>query len=560
MTVQGKLNRRRFLAVGATATSLGLLAACAPAAQPSPTQAPKATEPPKPAATQAPAAATTKPAATAAATQAPAATKAAAGPKKGGTFTLARTAGIQSFKPHNMELGHYGYMRALYSTLIHYDANLKPQPELAEKWDFSADGKTMTLKLRQGVKFHSGREFTSADVKGTWEYTTTEPTVTMRTLFQSIKAVETPDKYTAVLKFDSVNPGIYDALDVLYIVDKAKIADSASTADGTGPFKLDKYIPNDRAEFVPFADYWDKGKPYLDRYILRQIPDNASLVINLESGAVDAAWQPAYSDIVRLKGSGGKFVADMGAKGTAMFNLAVNVKVEPFTNKKVRQAMAWCIDRARFSKTIMQGLVEPTCLMWPSHSWGYAKDLEGKIGFDTEKAKALLKEAGLEKGFETEIVTASKRGFGYGELPQMIQADLAKIGVKAKVTDLEPAQYTAQFLNKGDFQLAVHTYARLNRDPGSLVTAAKAFYTDKEGGWCHYENSLYDDLRKEMQATLDQAKRQATARKIQELMLDESFVNPVTFQERAWLYGGYVKGFAYDMDNVPFVSEIWLDK
>jgi peptide/nickel transport system substrate-binding protein len=554
------LTRRAFL-TGATAAALGLASACGSTGQPTPTTAaqPSAVKP----AAQVPAAPTMvpPPVATAAPTQAPAAAAKPAGPKKGGTFTMAYTPGITEFNPVNLVTGHYAFQRALFNTLAHYDAQLNLQPELATKWDFSADGKSLTLKLREGVKYHTGREFTSADVKASWEFATGDDKTTMRSLFKTITQVETPDKYSVVMRFASINPSILDALDVLYMIDKEQIADRAKSASGTGPFKLDKFIPNDRAEFVANKDYWDAGKPYLDRYVIRTIPDVAAMAVNLESAAVDAVWQPSNIDLVRLGSqSGGKFIADMGAPGAAMFNLAINVKREPFTDKRVRQAMAWSIDRARFCRTTLQSLVEPTCLMWPKHSWAYFPDLEGKLGYNLDKARALLKEAGLEKGFDTEMTVSQKRYFGSLDLAQILQNDVKPLGVNIKISDIEAAQYDAQVVNKGDHNMTVITFGRLNRDPGTLVTSAKAFYVEKEGTWTHFESQAYEDLRVEMQSTLDREKRKVTARKLQELVLDECFTNSIAYQQRAWAYASYVKGFTYDMDNAPFVMEMWLDK
>ncbi|MHB1133982.1 MAG: ABC transporter substrate-binding protein [Chloroflexota bacterium] len=560
-----QVTRRRFLVLSGSAAGVGLLAACATPAQPAPTQAPKAAEPTpvKPAAQvpSVPQLPVATAAATTAPTQAPAATKAAGTPKTGGTFTMAKTQGIDDFNPMNIRPGHFAHMRAAYNTLAHYDDNLNLQPELAEKWAFTSDGKTFTINLRQGVKFHSGREFTSADVKATWEFCTTNEWVTLRSMYKNITAVETPDKYTAVFKFNAVFPGTYDIMDTMYIIDKETSADLNKTAIGTGPFKLDKYVPNDRAEFVPNKDYWEKGKPYLDRYVIRFIPDVSTLAINLESGAVDCIWQPSWRDLPRLGAqSGGKYIVDMGTPGANMYDIAINTKWEQFADKRVRQAVAWSIDRARFAKNTLVGMVEPTNLMWPNISWGYQKDMEGKIGYNLEKAKDLLKQAGFDKGFDAEMIMASKSSYGLSEMGQMLQADLAKIGINGKLTDLETQAYQTRLQQKKDWPIAIHTYGRCNRDPGSLLTGAIAYYPEKDGGWTRLENAEYDKLRVDVNTMLEREKRVPLLRRVQEIWLDECATNVVAPQQRPWSYASYVKGFALDHDNSPFIAGFWLEK
>ena len=538
-----QLTRRDFLATCATLTAAGLLVACAPTSQPSPPPAQPTAA--LPASQQPPAAAPTVK---------------STGPKKGGTLTMARTIRLVEFNPLNTVGGHNAFMRAMFNTLLQYDEKLQPQPQLAEKWDLSADGKVITLKLRQGVKFHSGREFTSADVKFTHEYASQDEVVQLRSSYREIKKVETPDKYTVVLSFDKVNPGLFDTLDMMYIIDKETFADRSKTAIGTGPFKLEKFVPNDRVEMVAFKDYWDTGKPYLDGYVAREIPDLASIMINLEAGAIDCVQAPSAVDMPRLKAAGDKYVIDMGSPGQEMFNLAINVKAPPFTDKRVRRAMAWSIDRARLCRTALGGLVEPTCLMWPTHSWAYFKDLEGKVGYDLDKAKALLKEAGLEKGFETEILSSTKRGVGFMDLAQMLQADLKKIGVNAKITDAEEAVFQAR-MNSADIVMATHSYGRANRDPGMLMAGAKAWYNEKEGNWTRWNSDVWDGLRKDLNSTLDKEKRLPIARKLQEMALDECFTNPIAAGLRGmWAYTGYVKGFSYDLSNTINPVGIWLDK
>ena len=457
-------------------------------------------------------------------------------------------------------VGQQPYFASLYNRLAHYDDKLVLQPELAEKWIFSADGKSLSLKLREGVKFHTGREFTSADVKSTIEFAQTNEKVSMRTMYQLIKKVETPEKYVVNLGFDGITPSANDILDTLYIIDIQSVADLPKYGVGTGPFKVDKYIPNDRVEYAAFKDYWDRGKPYIDRWVQRVIPDAAALSINLESGELDCAWRLSNQDALRLRDQGGKYAVSTGTPGYGMFDFCLRVDLDPFTNKKVRQAFALSIDRSRFCKTILQGLVQPTTLMWATHSWAYFKDLEGKNDFNLDKAKALLAEAGLANGFEVEMITASKRTFGLGPMAEIVQADLAKIGIKVKLSDLETTVYDNR-MNKGDFVTMAHAYGRANRDPGSMLTGAKPWMNGfKEGNWTHYESAEWAKLREQLNSTLDMEKRKGTARQIQEMALDECFTIPVAPAVPIFAYKTYVKNFAVNMENSMLLGEIWLDK
>ena len=566
-SLRKNLSRRDFLMLGAASAAVVLSQACAqqaPAAKPTsapaaapPTQAAPAVPTPTSAA-QVPAVNVGLAAPTAAPTQAAAQAAKPAGAKKGGTFTVAKPTPMREFDPFQVGPGHYTWIRAFWNTPVRYDAQLNPQPELAESWAFSPDNLEMTLHLRHGVKFHSGREFNSSDVKATVEFASGDALASLQGMYQTIKEVATPDPYTAVLKFDKVQPGIFDMLDGLYIIDKETIDQRTKTAVGTGPYKMAKYTPNDSVETVAFSDYWEAGKPYIEKFIVRQIPDLSAMAINLESGVVDAAWNVNYPDLTRLRDTG-KFTMDLGAPGAFKFSLELNCKRAPLDNKKVRQALAWATDRKRFCETGLYSLVPPTPLLWPEHSWAYFKDLESSMGFDLEKAKQLLAESGVPNGFDLEILGASGTGPGHGPLMQIIQSDLKKLGINATIADLDVSQ-TDDRRNKADYQATIHTFGRGNRDPGSVFVGTKSLYSAKEGGWTNIDSAEYDRLRAELQSTLDREPRKATARKLQELLFDECFNNPVAYQPRAWLLAPYVKGLAYNMDNTPFVADMWLDK
>ncbi|MCC7370815.1 MAG: ABC transporter substrate-binding protein [Chloroflexi bacterium] len=564
--------RREFLMLGGATVAVVLSQACsqpsapaakptaAPAVQVAPTTPPQVPKSALQQATAAPAG-QAAPVATQAAAAAPAKPTAAPAPanvRRGGTLTVAKPSPMREFDPFQVSPGHYTWMRAIWNSPVHYDAALTPQPELAESWQFSPDNLEMTLRLRKGVKFHSGREFVSEDVKFTVNFAASNDKASLRSAYQTIKEVKTPDPHTAILRFDKINPGVFDILDTLYIMDRDTIDQIGKTAIGTGPFKLDRYVPNDRVEMSAFKEYWEPGKPYVDKFVVRQIPDLSAMAINLESGEVDAVWQVNFPDLVRLRDSG-KFVADLGAPGAFKFAFELNLKREPLQNKKVRQALAWAVDRKRFTETGLYSLVEPTPLLWPEHSWAYFKDLESRIGFDLERSKALLAEAGFANGFDLEILGSSAIGPGHGALLQVIQSDLKKIGINARINEMDPAQVSDR-LEKADMMSTVHTFGRGNRDPGSVFAGTKSLYSAKEGGWTNIENDEYDKLRADLQSTLDRDARQKICRRIQEIMLDECFNNPVAYQPRSWVLAPYVKGLTYNMDNTPYVSDMWLDK
>ncbi|MHB1132790.1 MAG: ABC transporter substrate-binding protein [Chloroflexota bacterium] len=557
--MQGKAigkSRRDFLALSAATAGVYLLQSCAQPATPAATAtkapataAPQATAAAAKAATQAPAAATA------------AATAAAAGmPKKGGSLRLARTAGHKNFNGVDMVRSNFSFTRALYNSLVRLDAQLNPQPELAEKWSFSSDGLTMTLNLRQGVKFHSGRDFTSDDVKFTWEYSKDPVTGSpqMRTLFSLIKDVKTPDKFTAQLSFDKPQAVIFDILDIMCIVDRTAVEKLSTNDAGSGPFMVTKYVPNDEVVMQRFPDYWDKGKPYLDEYVLKTTPDAAAMVLSLESKALDVIWAPPLHEVARLKSVAG-LATHPGGGAQGMFFVGANVRQGPLANKKARQAINFAIDRARCVRTALSDTVEPTCLMVPKNSWAYFADLENKYTYDLNKAKALLAEAGFANGFEVTLMLSSKDNPPQRGIAEVLQADLTKIGVRAKIEDVEAAVGNTR-TNKGEFELLVWQYGRANRDPGTMMSGSIFWQPGAQTGAIGFDSADYVKWRDQGQTVLERAQRLPLYRSIQEFILEESFVMPVAGNASFFIMDNRVKGLTTNQESSPFVGEMWWDK
>ncbi|TME32680.1 MAG: ABC transporter substrate-binding protein, partial [Chloroflexi bacterium] len=297
------LSRRSALAMLISATGAGLLAACGPAGAPSAPTSPPAAPPP-------PTAAAAQPAATTAAVPAGATTVSTTtsqqAVKTGGTLRWGQVGDLVTIDAilwspvSNNTLGQVNEM------LIDYDDDLKLMPRLAESWEQSSDNTSIKLNLRKGVQFHTGREFTSADV----EYNilrARDP----KNPFAAVVAVgstwwtswDKPDKYTIILKSDKPRPGVFDFLQYLRILDKDTMdgPDATTKVVGTGAFKFVEWVPGDHFTLVKNPNYWESGHPYLDGVNVSIFRDAQAMVAALESGTLDVADLVPIPDADRLR-------------------------------------------------------------------------------------------------------------------------------------------------------------------------------------------------------------------------------------------------------------------
>ena len=284
------ISRRSFLqkvalAAGLTATG-NLLAACnATPPAPQPTAGAASTAAPNPAAAAVPAAA--QPSGT---------------PKAGGTLVLATSIDVPSLEPH-LEVADAWHRRKflIYENLTWVDNDVNVKPRLAESWDISPDGTVYTFKLRQGVKFHNGKVLDADDVKYSLERVL-DPKVgsSGRGDLVMIKQIDVVDKNTIVITLnDPTGPflvnlaGRYNAI---IPKDSAPTGDTLRrTAIGTGPFMMDEFVPAQRLALKKNPDYWEKGKPYLDKLVIQVVPDEQTSMAGLRAGTVDAVGIEAVS-------------------------------------------------------------------------------------------------------------------------------------------------------------------------------------------------------------------------------------------------------------------------
>jgi peptide/nickel transport system substrate-binding protein len=518
------MTRRQMLrVVGLGFAASGLITACTPTppvAPPAPATAP----PPAPTTAAAPQVATTpqptpppQPTALAAVATVPATLS----PRVGGTLRVGQVGDLINLEPDYNQKVTSPVVWLAYDRISQYDLQLKPQPMLAESWDLSPDYKQITLHLRKGVTWHSGRDFTSDDVTYTIQRLT-DPKVGSGQFAAQAKAfssVDAPDKYTVVIKADVPQPLLFDFFEQVSIVDKdtASTAAAPSSVVGTGAYQLAEWAQGDHVTLVKNKNYWQTGKPYLDGITVSILKDAQAMVTQLEAGALDVVRQPPIPDAVRLK-SNKNFQLLTHPSGGQAYILGVNVTTPGLEDKRVRQALNYAINRERFANTILSGLSTPQDLPWPRSSPAYDANKVNLYTYDLDKAKSLLGGAGVTN-LSLEIIPQdaepSSKLFS-----EMIQADFAQIGVQLNIVTLAGAAWNAAVIGRQYKGFYYTTQSYLNMQPGTPLTGA-VFRPGNNNS--SFQDETYDKLVSSTTSEPDPSRLKQIYSQLNDIILDQSF-------------------------------------
>lgn len=540
-------SRRRFLGLTAGTMAVGLIAACGPASS-------------TPTATTAPAAGTKPVSATAPAV--------AGQPKKGGTLNYAEVGDFNNFNPWALSAVNMGAYDQVFSRLIYKDDKGEVHNDLAESATMAPDAMSFTAKLKPGIKWHDGRDLQAEDFATMFGYMrdaslSKDPSVSkMATLTQPMKGVRTPDKSTVVFEFNSPMPYFVDVLDYWYAVridDPSDAAFMNKPPVGTGPLKLTNYAPKQYTQFVRNDAYYQGGLPLLDGWMFKRLDKAETLVPNLDSGAVDGIFGVPASDVARLQ-KDDKYQVDISAARGGAHVVLINTKIPPFDKRDVRQALFYSLNREAMAKNAFFGISQPlSSVFFSPTSLAYREDLTHANGFDLDKASSLLKQAGVSNLSMDIHPTAA---FPQMKLYSLIwQADLAKIGVKLNVQEVESAKF---YDIGGDANLqgnVIHpwTVGRATRDPAVFLSANWAYRggeTNKYG----WKNDEVEQLFTQAAGEPDEAKRRADYQRVNEIVTTELPVLQVATDPQVWVWNKAVKDLHYTLLGLFMLDKAWLDR
>jgi len=453
-----------------------------------------------------------------------------AAPKRGGILKAAFSADPAGFDPVRGPSGmSHVVIEQVYSTLMALDADAKPYPELAESFQVSDDGLQYTFKLRAGVTFHNGDELTAEDVKFSFDRLRAKDSGYSYTAqVETIDTVDVVDKLTVRFKLTKrTGPFlVYMAFPGSSIVPK-KLVESGYDLNakpvGSGPFKFMSYEPRSVIKFDRNEKYFQEGKPYFDAMEYRIIPDITALTNAVASGEVNFSNEIPPKDWASMKTNAE--LKSQTLEGSRYYWLIPNNTTKPLDNPKVRQAIGLAIDRSALVAGAFFG--QATAIrggVIPEWNWGYA-DIKffGEKG-EVAKAKALLAEAGFPNGFETSMTMASSFPPMMGMAP-IIQANLAAIGIKAKINSMEIPRYWDEIWGPSKFDMTAMYWLSPLADPDDFVTN-------------NYKRGMAVNVQKsgsaELDAILDEAKqapsqdaRKAIYKKMQEMSLEEMGIVPL---------------------------------
>ena len=482
--------------------------------------------------------------------------------KQGGSITVGLELDIPGFDP--LKVGVYDTSAetaaaAIFDTLVTLDDKGQPQPKLALSWTHSDDYKTWIFKLRPGVKFHDGTPFNAQAVKENFDRQK-DPANKCRCAFYIayVHDVQAPDELTVVYNLNdpAVNqPALMANQSSNNVVHsptawKTKGDDYNRNPVGTGPYILKSWTAGDRIVLEKNPDYWNKGHPYLDRIILKPLPDAQSRFASLQSGEADIVWDDeADADNIQRAQKDQKLTVHTYVGSGAAVN-AINTKAAPLDDLRVRQALVMAIDRKKWSQAVTNGLARPATNPYGDGSWVKCKD-DGALPYDVEKAKALIKEYGKPVDFKM-IFTATPRGRANG---QVLQQFWKQIGANMEIEQIDQASVPPRAFMR-QFQIIGWRIIDL-ADPDPQMYAN--FHTGSPVALANYSDPELDRLLEHARTTADVDKRTEDYCAISRLINKEA-IWFWSFQNTYYAIStSRLKGLPKMYSGVIDVSDVWLE-
>ncbi|WP_319543631.1 ABC transporter substrate-binding protein [uncultured Pseudodesulfovibrio sp.] len=465
------------------------------------------------------------------------------------TLKLAMDADPVSLDPQvQLSGGMLQFSHMVFDSLVRYDQDMNFIPRLATKWE-RIDDLTMRFYLREGVKFHSGNDFTAEDVVFSLERL--KRSEDFKGLFEPFEGAKVVDAHTVDLITKQPYGLVLNMATYIFPMDqkfytgtddKGKPKDLILKTDysfanvnesGTGPYVVTEREQGVKMVFTRFADYWD-NTGNVETIVLTPIKNDATRVAALLSGDVDFIMPVPPQDLERINSTDGLQLVTMS--GSRLITFQLNGKRNPaLADPKVRQAMAYAYDNNGVVDKIMKGFATAAGQMSPRGYVGHLEELAPR--FDLEKAKALMAESGFPNGFEATMIAPNNRYVNDEKISEAFVSMMSKIGIMVSLKTMPKAQYWDQFdAQVADIQMI--GWHSDTEDSGnfyeflSMCRNSETGYGQYNSG--NYCNARVDELTLAAQTETDMAKRAAMCQEAEKIQFDEAGFIPLHWQNLSW--------------------------
>lgn len=468
-----------------------------------------------------------------------------------------------TFDPHSQNHGMtHAVAHQMYNPLVYLDMDSAMQPGLATEWRIlPSDPNVWEFKLRQGVKFHGGEDFTAEDVVFSFQRAQ-HPNSDMRTLISSVVEVTAVDNYTVHIRTNGPNPLLPNNLTNLFIMDKGWSEANNVTVpqdysageenfavrnvNGTGPFRLVSRDPDVRTEMVRNENYWGRNQfpMQITRIVHTPIQSAATRAAALLSGEIDFLQDVPVQDIQRLNNAANIRVATGPENRTIMFGMdqgrselrTSNVKgANPFADKRVREAMNMAINRQAIQQVVMRGQSTPAGMIAPSFVNGYTAALDTVPATNVAQARQLLADAGYPNGFQVTLTCTNDRYVNDEAVCQAVTGMLGQIGIAVRLDARANSIHFAE-LQQGVLDFYILGWSVPTLDSHYVFDFLLETKTANTGAWnfTGWSNAEFDRLSRSLPTQTDLNARNAAIARAWDLVKADTVYLPVHHQVLNW--------------------------
>lgn len=405
-------------------------------------------------------------------------------PVRGGVAVIVVQADPSHLNPAISTGSHvHAVADSIYNALIEFDRDLRPQPDLAQRWTVGERGTVYTFELAPNVKWHDGTPFTSADVKFTFdEVLLKHHARTKAGIGSVIASIDTPGPHTVVFRLRKPYGALLQLLNVTEapILPKHLYQGTDPLTNpvnlkpvGTGPFKFESYRTDQQVVLVRNPDYFKPGLPYLDRLVFRVIPDSNAQTLALLAGEADYLGLVNPADVERLRSRNDLSLAQTAfgtGGGNCITTMSFNLERKPLADLRVRQAIAYAIDREQILRDVQFGIGKvPGAPISSGLTWAHLPGTLGRYTPSLQRAAELLDAAGLKPGADGVRMNLDLLHFPtFNRVGEVIRQNLARIGIRVVQKPLDRAAFVEAVFTQRAFDANIISYCN-GADPDSGV-------------------------------------------------------------------------------------------